>query len=448
MLYLHQRRYSLRFRPAPTSYSATFPGQLSIGLFQELSRQTTNSPQVLDHPFSLQHLPYGIVRFGDTRHHLAVRFEDYAISLDVLRRAHRLKPVQLEESVTRADSLTPFITLPTDIHRRLRQRLQTLISRGEYLEVEGSTIALAPYPQDDPKVACPVKPTDFVDFYCSRHHAFRVGCLFRGPENALPEQYFDLPIGYHGRSGTIVVSGTPVERPTGIVKTDTLHFAPSRRLDYELEVGFVLCGHHGRLSPDQAWEKIFGLVLVNDWSARDIQAYEYKPLGPFLGKSFATTVGAWVTPLEALEEHRQGNTDSQHPVLPHLRETGLHHFELPLFAELSTGSGKSLEVTRSNLSHLAWSAAQMVAHLSSNGTRISAGDLIATGTVSGPERGAEGCLLERTAGGKEPLEFDGESREFLHDGDTVTLLGGHPGVALAPCRGSVVATPKSRGEKE
>lgn len=403
---------------------------------------------MLEHPFSLQHLPYGIVRFGDCRHHLAVRFEDYAISLDVLRRAHKLKPIGLEQAVTRADSLTPFIALPAETHKALRHRLVELISRGEYLEVEGCLMELTPYPKDDPKVACPVKPVDFVDFYCSRHHAFRVGCLFRGPENALPEQYFDLPIGYHGRSSTLVVSGTPVERPTGIIKTDALRFGPSQRLDYELEVGFVLREHHGRATPDEAWRKLFGVLLVNDWSARDIQAYEYKPLGPFLGKSFATTVGAWVTPLEALEEFRQGNTDSQHSVLPHLRETGLHHFDLPLFAELSTNSGLCTRIAHSNLSHLAWSAAQMVAHMSSNGTRISAGDLIATGTVSGPERGAEGCLLERTAGGKEPLEFDGESRNFLHDGDTVLLLGGHTGIALAPCRGTVKAAPQTGGETE
>lgn len=403
---------------------------------------------MLDHPFSLQHLPYGIVGFGPTQFHLAVRFENYAISLDSLRRAHKLKPVHLDESVTRTDCLTPFIALPAATHKLLRERLHELISRGEYLDVPGCTLELAPYPQDDPRVACPVKPRDFVDFYCSRHHAFRVGCLFRGPENALPEQYFDLPIGYHGRCSTIVTSGTPVKRPHGIVKTDQLQYSSSARLDYELEVGFVLRERQGPLTPDQAWNYIFGVVLVNDWSARDIQAYEYKPLGPFLGKSFATSVGAWVTPIEALEPYRQANTDSHHPVLPHLLESGPNHFDLPLQAILTTSSGKSVEVTRGNLNSLAWSAAQMVAHMSSNDTVISAGDLIATGTVSGPERGAEGCLLERTAGGKEPLEFDGESRKFLHDGDTVTLLGGHPGIALAPCRGTVIARSNDKGEKE
>lgn len=395
---------------------------------------------MIDHPFSLQHLPYGIVRHGD-RPHLSVRFENYAISLEVLRQAHRLKPVQLDGSVTTSDSLTPLLGLPRETLQSLRVRLEEIVGRGEYLDVKGCVMDLAPYPADDPKVACPVKPTDFVDFYCSRHHAYRVGCLFRGPENALPEQYFDLPIGYHGRSSTVVVSGTPVARPHGIIKSPELTFAPTQRLDYELEVGFVLQGHQGRLTPDEAWHKIFGVVLLNDWSARDIQAFEYRPLGPFLGKSFATSVGAWVTPMAALEPWRQKNTDSDHPVLPHLAEHEPHHLSIPLSATLDTTAGHSVVVTQTDLAHLAWSAAQMVAHMSSNGTKISPGDLIATGTVSGPEKGAEACLLERTAGGKEPLEFGGESRKFLHDGDTVTLLGGHAGVALAPCRGTVMAAP-------
>jgi fumarylacetoacetase len=233
----------------------------------------------------------------------------------------------------------------------------------------------------------------------------------------------------------VVVSGTSVSRPHGIVKGPV--FQPTERLDYELEVGFVLRGQHGRLSPDQAAARIFGVVLVNDWSARDIQAFEYKPLGPFLGKSFATSVGAWVTPIEALDEWRTPNQDSTHEVLPHLLEEKPNHFEIPLWASLETGQGDSERICSTNLRNLAWSAAQMVSHLTSNGTVITAGDLIATGTVSGPEKGAEACLLERTEGGKQPLSVGSQERTFLADGDTITLLGGHPGVGLAPCRGTI-----------
>ncbi len=386
--------------------------------------------------------------FGKTRCHLCVRLDNYAVSLDVLRRAHLLKEIKLSEEITRTDTLNSLLTLPREQLQRLRERLSELLGRGEHLNVEGAIRELSPYPQDDPSVKNPLCPRDFVDFYCSRHHAHRVGCLFRGPENALPEQYFHLPIGYHGRSSTVVVSGANIERPQGIVGADSPQFQPTARLDYELEVGFVLRGHRGRLTPDKAWDLIFGVVLVNDWSARDIQAFEYKPLGPFLGKSFATSIGAWITPLEALSDWRGPNLDSQHPVLPHLAEANHNHLDLPLSATLLTERGAQTELCSSNLKHLAWSAAQMVAHLSSNGTVISAGDLIATGTVSGPEKGARACLLERSEGGKKPLTVGSEERIYLADGDTVTLLGGHPGIGLAPCRGTVIPSPAKQQQQE
>lgn len=390
------------------------------------------------HPFSIQHLPYGVVQFG-TKPHVCVRLDDQAISLDTLRREHLLKPLRLDSAVTIAENLNPLLSLPPDDLKILRERLSALLARGEHHPLKGGVRSLAPYPADDPQCLNPLRPTDFVDFYCSRHHAHRVGCLFRGPENALPEQYFHLPIGYHGRSSTIFRSDTDIPRPSGIVSGDPPLFTPSKRLDYELEVGFVLRGHRGRLSPEEAWDLLFGVVLLNDWSARDIQAFEYKPLGPFLGKSFATSIGAWVTPLEALAPWRRPNGDSHHSVLPHLRESGEHHLDLPLEAYLTTQDGQEALICSSNLKNLAWSAAQMVSHLSSNGSIISPGDLIATGTISGPDKGAEACLLERSEGGKVPLSIGSASRTFLEDGDRVTLLGGHTGVALAPCRGTITA---------
>ncbi len=396
---------------------------------------------LIEQPFSPQHLPYGIVRFGSASH-LCVRLEDKAVSIHGLKAGGLLKGLDLPERVTLADNLNPLISQPREGQRSLRARLLEVLGGGEHLQLEGVCQDLAPYPADDPRVTMPLAPTDFVDFYCSRHHAFRVGCLFRGPENALPEQYFDLPIGYHGRCSTLLPSGTPIERPNGIIKGDALSFSPTKRLDYELEVGFVLRGHRGALKPDQARELIFGLVLVNDWSARDIQAFEYRPLGPFLGKSFATTVSSWVTPLEAFEQWRQDNTDSDHPTLPHLSEEKPNHLDIPIQAVLTTGSGAERVICKSNLSYLAWSAAQMVSHMSSNGTVISAGDLIATGTVSGPDAGSEACLLEATSGGTQPVDVGHQKRNFLEDGDTVTLLGGHLGFGLAPCRGTVERGPQ------
>ena len=394
----------------------------------------------IEQPFSLQHLPYGIVRFGRATH-LCVRLEDRAISVHGLKSNGLLKGLNLDDQVTLAGNLNPLIALPRRQQQALRARLLEVLGRGDHLHLQRISQDLAPYPEDDAQVVMPLSPTDFVDFYCSRHHAFRVGCLFRGPENALPEQYFDLPIGYHGRCSTLLPSGTPVERPNGIIRGEAPCFAPTERLDYELEVGFVLRAHRGALKPDEARDLIFGVVLVNDWSARDIQAFEYRPLGPFLGKSFATTVGSWVTPLEAFDHWRQNNTDSDHPTLPHLSEEKANHLDIPIQAVLTTASGAEQVICRSNLKYLAWSAAQMVSHLSSNGTVISTGDLIATGTVSGPEAGSEACLLEATSGGKEPMEVGFERRTFLQDGDTVTLLGGHLGFGLAPCRGTVEKGP-------
>lgn len=392
----------------------------------------------IQNPFSIDHLPYGVVNFGNDTPHLCVRFQDLAISLEVLRRQGDLTPDCLTQSVTLCRNIGPFLKLSTADHAQVRSLLQKAISDGDHSRIEGSFLELAPYPDDDGRVLCPVQPRDFVDFYSSRHHAFRVGCLFRGPENALPEQYFHLPIGYHGRSSTIVPSGREIARPSGIVRGEPPKFQPSDRLDYELEVGFVLKGQQGRLSPEKAWEKIFGVVLVNDWSARDIQAFEYRPLGPFLGKSFATSVGCWVTPLEALRNYIAPNLDSDHSVLPHLSESQPHHIDLPLSATLTSASGESEVICRTNLKNLAWSAAQMVAHISSNGTIISAGDLIATGTVSGPENDARACLLELTEGGKTSLALGAEQRTFLLDGDTLTIQGGHEGLGLAPCRGRIV----------
>ena len=393
--------------------------------------------ELIQDPFSIQHLPYGIVDFHG-KPHLCVRLNDHAISIDVLRKSHLLTAIDIGSEHTLCDNLNPLLALPVETTSKLRARLTELLGRGDHHNIKGCQQALTPYPEDDPSVRPCLQATDFVDFYCSRHHAHRVGCLFRGPENALPSQYFDLPIGYHGRCSTLMLSGQDIPRPKGIQKTDnSLSFGPTQRLDFELEVGFVLREQHGRVSPDEARDNIFGLVLVNDWSARDIQAFEYKPLGPFLGKSFATSYGAWVTPIEALDPWRESNSDSDHDVLPHLVETEENHWDLPLTASLTTSGGQTQTISRSNLRHLTWSASQMVSHMSSNGTKISSGDLIATGTVSGPDTGARACLLELTGGGKEPVPVGTDKRLYLQDKDSILLLGGHDGVGLAPCRGAI-----------
>jgi fumarylacetoacetase len=271
----------------------------------------------------------------------------------------------------------------------------------------------------------PFTVADYVDFYSSLEHATNLGRMFRPDSEPLLPNWRHLPVGYHGRAGTVVVSGTPVRRPQGQSKpadADASRFGPSQRLDIELELGFVV-GVPSTLGEPVAAsafrEHVFGLVLVNDWSARDIQAWEYVPLGPFLGKSFATSISAWVTPLALLEDRRVAAPGQDPEPLPYLRLDGDWAFDIPLEVELN-GS----VVSRGNARGLYWTMPQQLAHATSNGAGIRTGDLMASGTISGPERGSEGSLIELTWNGKEPLTLgDGAERTFLQDGDEVVLRG-------------------------
>jgi fumarylacetoacetase len=280
------------------------------------------------------------------------------------------------------------------------------------------------YGLDEIEPVLPFTVADYVDFYSSLEHATNLGRMFRPDAEPLLPNWRHLPVGYHGRAGTVVVSGTGIRRPQGQAKPPDAEapvFGPSQRLDIELELGFVV-GTPSRLGepvPTGAFaDHIFGLVLVNDWSARDIQAWEYVPLGPFLGKSFATSVSAWVTPL-ALLEHRRVAAPRQEPEpLPHLRSEGDWAFDLPLEVELN-----GTVVSRGNARGLYWTMPQQLAHATSNGASVRTGDLMASGTISGSRRGSEGSLIELTRNGAEPVRLDGGERTFLEDGDEVVLRG-------------------------
>jgi fumarylacetoacetase len=280
-------------------------------------------------------------------------------------------------------------------------------------------------PLDEVRAVLPFTVADYVDFYSSLEHATNLGRMFRPDSEPLLPNWRHLPVGYHGRAGTVVISGTPVRRPQGQVKpldAEAPSFGPSRRLDLELELGFVV-GVPSRLGhpvPASAFkEHVFGVVLVNDWSARDIQAWEYVPLGPFLGKSFATSISAWVTPLALLEDRRVPAPEQDPEPMPHLRVAGDWAFDVPLDVELN-----GTVVSRGNARGLYWTMPQQLAHATSNGASIRTGDLMASGTISGPERGSEGSLIELTWNGQEPLKLaDGSERTFLEDGDEVVLRG-------------------------
>jgi fumarylacetoacetase len=272
----------------------------------------------------------------------------------------------------------------------------------------------------------PFEVAEYVDFYSSREHAENMGRLFRPDADPLPPNWLHLPIGYHGRSGTVVVSGTPIVRPKGQLKApdEPPVYAPTRRLDIELELGFVI-GTPSRLgepvSTAAALDHVFGAVLVNDWSARDIQAWEYQPLGPFLGKSFATSISPWVVPLDELTRTRAEPQDPS--PLDYLRVPENWAFDIDLEVRLNGHT-----ISRSNARHLYWNLEQQVAHLTANGASLRTGDLLASGTISGPTPDAVGSLIELTRNGAEPIQLpDGETRTFLEDGDEATLLAAHLG---------------------
>ena len=343
---------------------------------------------------------YGIVTSPDGGPaHLAARVDDVAVDL-------RGVP-GVPEDVAHADDLHPLLALGhdgwDDVHGAVHEHLGT----------GPATSAVA-----DLSVRLPVVPGDYVDFYASEHHAANLGRILRPSEPALPDAWHHLPIGYHGRAGSVVVSGTPIRRPVGMVGPGERR--PSARLDLELELGFLVgtgapMGHV--VAPDDAADHVFGVALVNDWSARDIQAFEYRPLGPFAGKSFATSVAGWVTPLAAIPRVTPPAQDPPpDPTLAARRPWGL---------DLDVGwSLNGTEVGRTNASHLWWTFAQQLAHLTSNGAGIRAGDLFASGTISGPGSGEEGSLIEAARNGRAPITLDdGSTRQWLEDGDTVTLTG-------------------------
>jgi fumarylacetoacetase len=357
--------------------------------------------------YGLEHLPYGVFRRGAGEPRVGVRYGDDVLDLSPLG------------EIFRAPTLNPFMAQGRRAWEEWRDRVRGLLERGE-----GELVPLG-----DVELQLPFAVADYVDFYSSLEHATNMGRLFRPEAEALLPNWRWLPVGYHGRAGTVVLSGTPVTRPNGQAKppnADRPAVGPSRRLDLELELGFVV-GVPSRLGdpvpPSRFADHVFGVVLLNDWSARDIQAWEYQPLGPFLGKSFATSIGAWVTPLAALEPYRVAGPPQEPPPLPHLRSDEPWALDLELEVEVN-----GAVVSRTNARGLYWSMPQQLAHATSNGAMVRAGDLMASGTISGGEPGTQGSLLELWRG-----------ERFLENGDEAVLRGRTPdgAIELADVRGRV-----------
>ncbi|MET9018980.1 fumarylacetoacetase [Actinopolymorpha sp. NPDC004070] len=371
-------------------------------------------------PFTVHNLPYGVFSLPDEEPRVGVAVGDHVLDLAPLAASEYADFA----GVFTASSLNPFMALGARAWHAVRHWLTERLTD----EAFRSLVEPELLPVDQVRLHLPFEVADYVDFYASEHHATRLGRLLRPNEPPLTPNWRHLPIGYHGRAGTVAVSGTPVTRPSGqhLAPGETApSFGPSTRLDLEAEVGFVVgtpTAAGRRVSVDEVREYVFGVVLVNDWSARDLQAWEARPLGPFLGKSFRTSVSPWVVPLAALDAAAVAPPVQEPAPLPYLR--GTHDFGLDLDLEVAINDQV---VARPRYAHMYWTPAQMLAHLTSNGATLRTGDLLASGTVSGPGEGEYGCLMEATEGGAKPLTLaDGSTRAFLEDGDVVTVRATAP----------------------
>lgn len=367
--------------------------------------------------FGLDNLPYGSVIDPSGRRVAAVRYETSVLDL-----------TDLAPELFEAGSLDRLLAAGPDVWAQVRSRVVSVLQEGRRDLI----------PLDAVRPVLPFTPGDYADFYASVHHATNAGRIFRPGSDPLPPSWHHQPIGYYGRSAALQVSGTPVRRPSGHVRTESgVAYRPTERLDFEAELAFVVGApsEPGRpVSVAAASRHVFGVALLNDWSARDIQAFEAVPLGPFLGKSFATSISPWITPLAALEGARCAASQDPLP-LSHLREPVAAH-GLALDLEIAVNG---TVVSRPSFGDMYWSYAQMLAHLTSNGAGIRTGDVFASGTVSGARADQRGCLLELTWNGSEPLRLDdGSSRAWLRDGDEVTITARHGSITLSEVSGRIV----------
>lgn len=385
-----------------------------------------------DSDFPIQNLPFGVFSRPDGAVVCGTRIGDTAIDLSALQQLGYFQDLDLPEGIFAEDALNAFISCGKSTWSAVRLRLSELFRVGsaETLEQNSEHRAACLCSMKEVEMHVPAQVGDYTDFYASREHATNVGKMFRDPENALLPNWLHLPVGYHGRASTLVVSGTDIHRPNGQRKgpnDPTPVFGPSVKMDFELEVGF-LTGQGPEMgnwiTTDQADEYIFGLVLFNDWSARDLQQWEYVPLGPFLGKNFASSMSPWVVTWEALEPYRVDGPEQNPQPLPYLAQPAKSHVSINLEVSIQPQNSPESVISRTNFTCMYWSMAQQLAHHSINGCAINAGDLLASGTISGSEPDSFGSLLELSWNGTRPLQLaDGAQRTFLEDGDTLILRG-------------------------
>ncbi len=386
-----------------------------------------------DSHFPLENLPFGVFKPRNGTARVGVALGEHVVDLSVLEEGgHFQSPEFKDQHVFSQTSPNAFLALGRPAWRKAREILQHLLDAGTpTLRDDAKLRERVFHRQTDVTMQLPARIGDYTDFYSSYHHAHNVGTMLRGPENALMPNWKWLPVAYHGRASSIVVSGTEVQRPKGQLKppdATTPVFGLTKSLDYELEMAFLIGPGNSLGEPvpvDRAFDHIFGFVLMNDWSARDIQAWEYQPLGPFLAKNFCTSISPWVVTLEALEPFRKPLPAQDPEPLPYLRAKNDFTFDVKLEAGLQTANMKAAHVvTRTNFQNLYWSVSQQLAHHTVGGCNLQPGDLLASGTISGATEESRGCMLELTWRGANPLKLpNGEMRKWLEDGDVLAITG-------------------------
>ena len=392
--------------------------------------------------FPLNNLPCGVFSVDDEDPRCGMAIGDFILDLTSLEGEGLLKLA--DQPLFDVPFWNELMEQGPEVWASLRAEVTALLAEGasKRFLIEDHLVPMA-----GAKMHMPFLVSEYTDFYAGRHHATNVGTMFRDPANALPPNWLHIPIGYNGRASSVTVSGTDVRRPWGQLKpagADMPLFAPSKRFDFELELGAVVgTSSEGMVSVAAADAMIFGYVLLNDWSARDIQAWEYQPLGPFQAKATATSISPWVVMTAALEPFRVSTPPREVPLLPHLAEPGPMLFDIALEVGLTPNGGAETVIARTNYSEMYYSAPQQLCHHTTSGCVMNVGDLLGSGTISGPMKENRGSMLELSWGGKEPIAITGGTRSFIEDGDTITMRGAATGdgyrIGFGPCTGRVIA---------
>ena len=388
-----------------------------------------NVPENCDFP--IQNIPFGVFITKEDVITIGTRIGNCAIDMGALQQLGYFEGIELTDDMFMQDTLNDFISDGKKTWRLVRNRLAELFDENNpTLRDNKEHREVVIFKVEDIEMLLPVQIGDYTDFYSSKEHATNVGKMFRDPENALLPNWLHIPVGYHGRSSTIVPSGIPVHRPYGQTLPNgetTPVFGPSRLVDFELETAFITTDANLMGEPipvEEAEEHIFGMVLFNDWSARDIQKWEYVPLGPFLAKNFASSISPWIVTMDALEPFRVKGPEQSPEPLPYLQQKGAKAFDINLEVAIQPENEVETVVSRSNLKYMYWSMAQQLAHHTINGCRVNSGDMMGSGTISGPTENSFGSMLELSWGGQKPLKMnDGSERKFINDNDTVIIRG-------------------------